>query len=710
MKKRVSGPLALLAVIIIACGGCDGPREKKTKFFARGKALYMKADYVKAGLEFKNALQIDPGFAEACSMLGQTALMQGDLTGAHASLARAVELAPNDASSRLLLGNVLLAGNALDGALEQAGIVLHVQPLNEAALLLKAGVLLRQEKSGEALRILDGMRARKPKTPGAYLMAAMAHDRRDDPVKAEQALLQGLSANPGSVELLQGLAERYARAGRAAEAEPLLKKIMAIQPENVRNRFNLAALYWGSNRRGEAAGEFERLLAESAGNEELWLSVTSFYHARGLTAAVERTLRDGIAALPKSMKLRLALADCCLERGKPDRGVALLKEALALDRNGKSALAVETKGALSRALLAQGATGEALTVVNEALEETPKSSALHYAKGMVLLSKGDGAGAVAELRTVVSEAPHFVPGHLSLAEAHTFNREHGLALGALRTALQNNPDSMELLSALAGEYLARNDLQSARGSLKKIARNYEERVRQNPRDAAAWNMLGKLHASGREYAKARAEFEKAGELRPGWPAPAVNLARVCLAEGRKEEAIRMCEQSMKKMPRAPMPYLLLGQVHEQAGEFRKAIGVYTRALEQMPDLWVAANNLACALSEHPSSMADLDRALSCARRARQINPHEPALSDTLGWVLYKRGDLVRALAEARAAVAANPGNPTHTCHLGMILAGLGRKAEAKEKLTAALSGKDPFPGRKEAEKALMGLKRQSVLQ
>jgi len=510
--------------------------------------------------------------------------------------------------------------------------------------------------------------------------------------------------------VLQGLAERYARAGRAAEAEPLLKKIMAIQPENVRNRLNLAALYWGSNRRGEAAGELQRLLAESAGNEELWLRVSSFYHARALTAAVERTLLDGIAAHPKSMKLRLALADCCLERGKPDRGVALLKEALSLERNGKSDLAVQAKGALSGALLAQGATGEALTVVNEALEETPKNSALHYAKGKVLLSKGDGAGAVAELRTVVSECPHFVPGHLSLAEAHKLNREHGLALGAIRAAVQNNPDSMELLSALAGEYLTRNDLQSARGTLKKIAGFYEERVRQNPCDAAAWNMLGKIHASGRDFAQARAEFGKAGELRPGWPAPAVNLARVFLAEGRKDEAVRICVQSMKKVPRAPMPYLLLGQVYEQAGESRKAIGVYTRALEQMPDLWVAANNLACALSEHPSSKADLDRALSCARRARRINPHEPAISDTLGWVLYKRGDLVPALAEARAAVEANPGNPIHTCHLGMILAGLGRTAEAKAELTAALAGKDPFPGRKEAEKALTDLNRQSVLQ
>ena len=41
----------------------EGPKEKKLKFYNKGKELYEKGDYVKAKLEIKNAIQIDPKYA-----------------------------------------------------------------------------------------------------------------------------------------------------------------------------------------------------------------------------------------------------------------------------------------------------------------------------------------------------------------------------------------------------------------------------------------------------------------------------------------------------------------------------------------------------------------------------------------------------------------------------------------------------------------------
>ena len=63
---------ALLAALLML--SCSGPEEKKMKFFERGKTLYEQGDYVKARLEFKNSLQLDPKFAEAYYMLGLVAL------------------------------------------------------------------------------------------------------------------------------------------------------------------------------------------------------------------------------------------------------------------------------------------------------------------------------------------------------------------------------------------------------------------------------------------------------------------------------------------------------------------------------------------------------------------------------------------------------------------------------------------------------------
>jgi len=64
------------------------------KFYNKGKALYEKGDFVKAELEFKNAVQIDPKFADGHYMLGMVSLRKGNIRGAYGAFSKAVELSP----------------------------------------------------------------------------------------------------------------------------------------------------------------------------------------------------------------------------------------------------------------------------------------------------------------------------------------------------------------------------------------------------------------------------------------------------------------------------------------------------------------------------------------------------------------------------------------------------------------------------------------
>ena len=63
--------LTFLVVVLVACGI---PEEKKAKFFEKGKLLYEQQAYTRSRLEFKNALQIDPKFAEGYFWLGRVEL------------------------------------------------------------------------------------------------------------------------------------------------------------------------------------------------------------------------------------------------------------------------------------------------------------------------------------------------------------------------------------------------------------------------------------------------------------------------------------------------------------------------------------------------------------------------------------------------------------------------------------------------------------
>lgn len=75
MNKARSVLVGLLISVLIL--GCGGPEEKKARFLAKGQTLYEQGEYVKAALELRNALQIDPNFAEAHYRLGLAEVAQG---------------------------------------------------------------------------------------------------------------------------------------------------------------------------------------------------------------------------------------------------------------------------------------------------------------------------------------------------------------------------------------------------------------------------------------------------------------------------------------------------------------------------------------------------------------------------------------------------------------------------------------------------------
>src|SRR4030067_2210875 len=83
----------LLAALLIS--GCGGAEQRKAKYLAKGKAYIEQENYDKAVIELKNALQIDPKFAEAYYLFGQAEENRRDYQKAFGLYAKAVELDPD---------------------------------------------------------------------------------------------------------------------------------------------------------------------------------------------------------------------------------------------------------------------------------------------------------------------------------------------------------------------------------------------------------------------------------------------------------------------------------------------------------------------------------------------------------------------------------------------------------------------------------------
>jgi len=187
----------------------------------------------------------------------------------------------------------------------------------------------------------------------------------------------------------------------------------------------------------------------------------------------------------------------------------------------------------------------------------------------------------------------------------------------------------------------------------------------DPNAFPAYVMLGRLYISQRKLDAARAEFEALAARQPK-PVAALSMAGTIL-------------QTQGNLPLA-------------RARFEQVM-----ALDQNAPL--AANNLAWMYAE---SGENLDDALRLARVARAGLPDVAEVSDTLGWVYYKRKQPADAVTAFNESIAKDPKNPVYHYHLGLAHLQAGDSAKGHASLNRALSLNPKFAGADQARRLLGG--------
>src|SRR5207245_38863 len=95
--------------------------------------------------------------------------------------------------------------------------------------------------------------------------------------------------------------------------------------------------------------------------------------------------------------------------------------------------------------------------------------------------------------------------------------------------------------------------------------------------------------------------------------------------------------------KAVAPLLLLSNLQEQKKNIPAARDAYESVLSLAPNNAVALNNLAVIYSDQN----ELDKAYDLAKKARDAASNDPNISDTLGWILFKKHQYREAVALLR---------------------------------------------------------------
>ena len=150
----------------------------------------------------------------------------------------------------------------------------------------------------------------------------------------------------------------------------------------------------------------------------------------------------------------------------------------------------------------------------------------------------------------------------------------------------------------------------------------------------------------KDPSKAEANYKKAIEVNPNIPELYVSLAGFYVRTNLIDKAVEEYNVAIQKDPNSLSAHMGLGMIYDSRKNLDKAKEYYQKALKINPKFPPAANNLAYLYAE---SGGNIDLALNLAQDAKAQVPDDPHISDTLGWIYYKKNIYGRAVSYLKEA-------------------------------------------------------------
>ncbi|MBV9508502.1 MAG: tetratricopeptide repeat protein [Acidobacteriia bacterium] len=764
---------AAAVVVLVSCS--RDPNIAKRRYLESGNNYFDRGKYKEASIMYRNALQKDLKYGPAHYKLGITNIRLGQLGPAVQELRRAVELLPREQPDHW------------DAVVKLSEIYLTAAPgkqyLEEVAGYTKE-LLKRDPNSYEGhrlsadlayVRATAAFRSNLKDDGKAFLDLAIAEYRKADTVKPRQTavemqLARALAAAgdfAGSEQLYKQLIAQnthaefaynelyhlYIVAGKADQAEQILKLAAQNNPKQLSFLTLLASHYYSHGRRGDTVKVLEQIKTHAQDFPSAYIAVGDFYLRMGDYDSAIREYREGMSKNAKQKaSYQKHIIEVLMAQGKRDEAERINAEILKADPNDNDA-----RGFAATMLLDKGQINQALTELQSVATRVPNNPVAHYNLGRAHEARGEFEQSRQEYQKAIDLRPDYLQARLALAQLQLRLREWD---GAQRSAGQvlavdkANIDARLIeTAALMGE----KRLLEAETSLQQLAKAY-------PNSSDVYYQLGLVNLVRKRYKEADEDFHKSYRLNASNSRGLMGIVRSYVAQNRIDQAITELQAESNKAPqrvdlrialataavtarkfdiaiaqyqaalglagdrtaeRGDL-YLRLGETYRLKGDFANSVtsleqarkilpespGVlstlalaldsvgrksearqaYQAALKADPNNGIALNNLAFLLAD---TGGDLDQALTLAQRAKQLLPNVPDVSDTLGLIYLRKNLSDNAIDIFKDLVTKAPKQSTFRYHLGMALSQKGDKPRALEELQKALKEN---PSRDELQK------------
>jgi len=629
-----------------------------------------------------------------------------------------LKLAPNYLPALLLGGHIEFALGNLQTAESHLYKVVRAAPDNSAALKMLAATQLRLGRPEDAEKTLAPFDFAKTADAGFYTIAGEIALAKQDFGKAASLFETAVNLNPdsaavrtelGLARLAQGDERAMADLQSAADMEDsgsradtliILNQISKQQYDGALSSIAVlekkqpkspvvwtyrGTAYLGKKDLAKARDSFEQALKLDPKYFPAAASLARLDLSAGQVASARKRFEAILKAEPNHLQAMLSLADISLREKDEKAHVSWLEKTIKAHPQ-----ALQPYASLARYRLARGDINGALATARDAVTANPDNPEALNLLGSTQLTTGDTTNAVTTFTAMTKKASRSPDAFMRLALAQVANRDLAAARVSLQKALQLKPDHLQSQDALLSLELSDKKPEVA----MRIARQIQT---QFPALPLGYDREGDIHLDQKRLAQAIQSYETSLAKGAG-SAGLAKLHRAYILAGNTQAAEQHLNDWLKQHPNDMAARNHAAEYYMFAGRIQDAIAQYEAIQRQHPDNALILNNLASLYQRQKDP-----RALATAEQALKLAPDNPAIQDTVGWMLVEQGKSARGLELLGKAAAAAPKAGMIRYHHAVALARNGHQAQARQELQHVLREFPQLPAT-EAEAARQLLK------
>ena len=515
-------------------------------------------------------------------------------------------LDPSDQEATIWLARLYRLHNEPDKAEDVLRGLLKDDPENDSGVEQLTQLLLDQNKSEEAIQLLNGLIERSPSAT-LYDHLGDAYTQTHEFAKAEAAYRKAVDLDPSELGHLRGLGQTLLSEEKYPEALSVYQKLSELLPDDADTYLRIAQIYRELHELDKAEENLLKARQFAPGSLEVMYNEAMIYESQGRFEDAIRVLSDAVTGVKAQSRVMPSRR----------RSLAILYQQLGMlyrDTQNYQA-AIYTFQEL-------GHLGDEEDVRSRVLLMDTYRQARDLPKALQC-----GKDAVAKYPDDASIRASYA---MLLADA----QQPDEAVKALQDGLKGGAPDRDTYLNYAQIYERSHRFKEA----EDAARKAESLGKQPADNEMAWLLLGAVYEHEKQYDKAEDEFKKVLDVNPK-NAIALNYYGYMLAERgvRLEEARELIQRALDQEPYNGAYLDSLGWAYYKENKLDQAELMLRKAIEReshdptirghLGDVLAKQGRLELAVAEWEKSLAEWHRSLPADLEEDKVAEVEKKLND-----------------------------------------------------------------------------------